>query len=76
MLKVDLCPLGDKQVTEATINLRKLYNIKAPDAIIAASALTLDETLPIKDIQPSKINGLRHYKSLRKFLCAAIRRDS
>ena len=47
-------------VIERTINIRKSYSIKLPDAIIAATALVYDLTIISRNISDyEKIEGLR-----------------
>jgi toxin FitB len=49
----------DKQIIEKTIILRKIYRIKLPDAIIAATCLVHDLILITRNsIDFSKIAGL------------------
>ncbi|MEI6882196.1 MAG: type II toxin-antitoxin system VapC family toxin [Bacteroidota bacterium] len=54
----DVLPLSDAVVLE-TINLRKNYKIKLPDAIIAATALSYNLTLVTRNLSDfSKVSGL------------------
>lgn len=50
----------DKELAEAVIKIRKNYNIKLPDAIIAASSLNNDHVLVTSNIKDfKKIKGLK-----------------
>lgn len=46
------------KIKESTIQLRRKYNIKLPDAIVAASSLVYNIPLVTADKDFSKINGL------------------
>lgn len=48
-----------KPVKLQTIEIRKLYKIKLPDAIIAASALVYDLTLLSRDLNFKQIENLK-----------------
>jgi len=45
----------DKDVADKTIEIRKKYKIKLPDAIICASAVTIDAHLITADTQLKKV---------------------
>jgi len=50
----------EQPVKEKTVEIRKLYKIKLPDAIIAATALVYNFTLISRNVNDfKKINGLR-----------------
>jgi predicted nucleic acid-binding protein len=50
----------DENIVQKTIELRRKYKIKLPDAIIAATALIFDLTLITHNISDfKKINGLK-----------------
>ena len=49
-------------VKQTTIDLRRRYNLKVPDAIIAASALTLQAGLLTNDIKLSKVPELMSHR--------------
>ena len=48
-----------QEVKESAIRLRRRHNLKLPDAIIAASALTLDAEILTNDLQLLRIPGIR-----------------
>jgi predicted nucleic acid-binding protein len=51
----------DNQVVEKTIELRRLYKVKLPDAIIAATAIVFDLTLYSRnDKDFTQIPGLKY----------------
>ena len=50
----------EQSVKEKTVEIRKMYKVKLPDAIIAATALVYNLTLISRNINDfRKINGLR-----------------
>ena len=50
----------EQPVKEKTVEIRKMYKIKLPDAIIAATALVYNLTLISRNVNDfKKINGLR-----------------
>jgi len=50
----------DRYIKDKTVDLRKEYSIKLPDAIIAATAFTNDLTLISRNVKDfDKIAGLR-----------------
>ncbi|WP_394996139.1 type II toxin-antitoxin system VapC family toxin [Emticicia sp.] len=52
----------DNSIVYKTIELRRLYKIKLPDAIIAATAIVFDFTLISRnDKDFENINGLKYY---------------
>lgn len=58
------CELSElqEQVREQTIQLRRKYRIKLPDAVIAATAIIEDLTLITADKGFQKIEGLSLYQ--------------
>lgn len=58
----------DNDIKEATIKIRKIYNIKLPDAIICATAMAQNLILVTNDNNLKKIIGLKtfSYKELAK----------
>ena len=52
---VDLTP----EVKKVAIDLRRQHNLKLPDAIVVASAITLDAELLTNDLQLLRIPGVR-----------------
>lgn len=48
----------DRSIKEKAISLRKTYNLKLPDCIIAAAAITLQLTLITADKQYRQIENL------------------
>jgi predicted nucleic acid-binding protein len=51
-------PLGE-EVKECAILIRRLYGVKIPDAIIAATAQVLDATLVSNDRQLARVTSVR-----------------
>jgi predicted nucleic acid-binding protein len=50
----------DQSIKHRTVSIRKQYNIKLPDAIIAATALTSDLTLVTRNVKDfNQIHGLQ-----------------
>ena len=49
----------DTKIKNCTIDLRKKYRLKIPDALIVATALTYDAELFTNDIQLSRMPDLR-----------------
>lgn len=50
----------DSRIKYKTAGLRKMYRIKLPDAIIAATAIVFDATLRSRNVSDfKKINGLK-----------------
>jgi predicted nucleic acid-binding protein len=50
--------LSEKQLTERAIEIRRLFKVKLPDAIIAATALTRNASLVTADQRMSSIANL------------------
>lgn len=56
--KTPIIPLG-AEVKECAILIRSLYNVKTPDAIIAATAQVLDATLMTNDKKLARISSVQ-----------------
>ena len=56
--EVTVIGLGDEVKDVAAIRLRREYQLKVPDAIVAATALSLEAPLLTNDIKLLRIPGL------------------
>ena len=57
----EIVPLADANLIERTIQVRQQAKIKLPDAVIAATALTMDLTIISRNGKDfSRVQGLNH----------------